>query len=545
LLVYGAWRTGVTVDEPGHLVSARLYWQGADRLRPGDMPPLLKIVAGWVPARFNLPLPQDLGKAGETRHEWETSLWMMERLKWEIIQPLYFYTRLPMTVFPLLSIALIWWWARQLFSPAAALASAALFAFEPTALAHGSILKNDHAATFAYLSFWFCAWRYWRKPSLASAALAGAGTALCLLAKLSLLFIFGLAPLVLAAGDLRARRFRWRTVAACLLACGIAYGLLATAVQFQMHRLTIQELAALDANRFIPRGFASLARVFTWVPVPDRMWAGTVTLVSSVAAEMPVYLLGTIWPHGNPFYFLVCLLVKAPVTLLILGAGGLGLLVTAAMRGRLDWADLLWILPGPLYVALASRVPLQLGVRLILPALPFGILLAGWLIEWLRARRWGLAALAVLLALFAFESARIYPNGIAFFNIAAGGPDAGFRYLADSNLDWGQGLGELARWARAHRAIPIRLSYFGTDMMFRYFRGNEVIPISPPWAESLVKGPAVIPEPGHYYAISATLLPGQFFTPKYRNFYGAFRSLQPVARPGYSIFVYRVGASTH
>ena len=114
LLVYLAWRTGVTVDEPAHLVSARLYWQGNDVLRPGDMPPLIKMVSGWVPLFFDLPLPPDLGKEGETRHEWEVSLAMMERLPWKGIQPLFFWTRLPMLVFPLLTIVVVWRWVREL-----------------------------------------------------------------------------------------------------------------------------------------------------------------------------------------------------------------------------------------------------------------------------------------------------------------------------------------------------------------------------------------------------------------------------------------------
>src|ERR1017187_200335 len=36
LLMFLAWRTGVTNDEPGHLVGANLYWGGSDRVPPGD-----------------------------------------------------------------------------------------------------------------------------------------------------------------------------------------------------------------------------------------------------------------------------------------------------------------------------------------------------------------------------------------------------------------------------------------------------------------------------------------------------------------------------
>ena len=187
-------------------------------------------------------------------------------------------------------------------------------------------------------------------------------------------------------------------------------------------------------------------------------------------------------------------------------------------------------------------MPLQLGVRLVLPALPFGLLLAGVAVEWLRTTHARRAILATLAALFLFEAVRIYPHGIAFFNLASGGPDRGSYYLLDSNLDWGQGLPDLEAWARKNKALPLRVSYFGNDMIYRYFRGYEVEILPPPWAEHLVKSDRLVPEPGHYYAISPTLLPGQFFNAKFRDYYAHFRNLQPVARPGHAIAVYRIDA---
>ena len=111
-LAHEAWRTGVTVDEPAHLVSSYLYWGGADNLQPGDMPPLIKIAGGWVPRLMGMPLPRDLGAPGETRHEWVVAQRMMERL--EGAQRVFFWSRLPLLVFPLATALLLWWWGRQL-----------------------------------------------------------------------------------------------------------------------------------------------------------------------------------------------------------------------------------------------------------------------------------------------------------------------------------------------------------------------------------------------------------------------------------------------
>ena len=114
-LAYEAWRTGVTVDEPAHLISSYLYWHGKDDLPPGDLPPLIKMVGGWVPRLIGLPLPADLGGPGETRHEWNVALWMMERLP--DAQRVFFWSRLPLLIFPLGTVLLVWRWGRQLFGP--------------------------------------------------------------------------------------------------------------------------------------------------------------------------------------------------------------------------------------------------------------------------------------------------------------------------------------------------------------------------------------------------------------------------------------------
>jgi hypothetical protein len=43
----------------------------------------------------------------------------------------------------------------------------------------------------------------------------------------------------------------------------------------------------------------------------------------------------------------------------------------------------------------------------------------------------------------------------------AGGPNGGWRYLVDSNLDWGQDLGGLKQWMDENEVDHIWLSYFG------------------------------------------------------------------------------------
>lgn len=539
LQAYQAWRTGITIDEPSHLLSSYLYWRGADRLPPADMPPAIKIISGWVPNLFGLPVPGDLGHEGDSRHEWHASAAITNelpaaRLKWP-----FFASRLPLLAFPVLTGLLIWHWGRQLFRPTTACVLVLLYALEPTALAHGSLVKNDIAATLGYLFFWYWAWRFWREPGLRTAAWIGLATLAALMAKLSMFFLLIASPLIilLRYSTLRTARIRL-TAASLLMALAIPYAGSVVAYQFEVQRVRRSYLAVLSRQPGAARYLATVSHLFRAIPIPSNLWRGTVALVFSNASTAKVYMMGKIWPEGHPLYFAVALAVKIPVALQVTVISGFVLLVFRLARARIDVSDLFWILPGFLYIFLASLSALQLGIRLILPALPFGLFIAGMAIDsFLQGRR--TYVLAATLVLFMAESLSIYPHGISFFNLWTGGPRNGLRYLADSNLDWGQGLPDLARYVKANKIRHFRLAYFGADNAWNYFDTETMEPLAPPWEEKWIRGTELALEPG-IYAISATLLPGHYFGPKYRRYFSAFWNLRPEGIVAYSIYVYRV-----
>ncbi|GAH54651.1 unnamed protein product, partial [marine sediment metagenome] len=50
---------------------------------------------------------------------------------------------------------------------------------------------------------------------------------------------------------------------------------------------------------------------------------------------------------------------------------------------------------------------------------------------------------------------------ISYFNEFIGGPRNGYKYLSDSNIDWGEGLKELGKWYKGQKLKGIYLCYFG------------------------------------------------------------------------------------
>jgi hypothetical protein len=140
-----------------------------------------------------------------------------------------------------------------------------------------------------------------------------------------------------------------------------------------------------------------------------------------------------------------------------------------------------------------------------------------------------------LIGWYVGASCYIHPHYLAYFNELAGGPDNGYKYLVDSNLDWGQDLKGLKSYMQKHGIARINLSYFGTDSPARYG-------ISYDWLPSYGL-PNPDPEkhkfvPKGWVAISATSLQGVYLGDS--DIYAWFRERKPVAKIGYSIFIYKM-----
>lgn len=537
LLVVLARQTGVTVDEPAHILSSILYWEGNDRLEPRDLPPLIKIAGGWLAAEAGFPIVEERHPVWKTNHEWNVALDMMNRMRADQVQRAMFLARLPMLVFPIATALLLWWWGRQLFRPGVGLLLMLLFMLEPTALGHAPLYKNDHASTFGLLFFAYRAWRFLERPSLWQAAGIGVGVLLAVMAKLSMLITLALAPVAVVA---RGRRLGSGRLALCLLLLYlIPYLGLIAAYQFDAKRLTTQDIRHARYVQHLRQPFLLPAQVSLFVPIPNGLWKGYSSLAASHRQDNGVYLLGRRYSQGHRAYFLIAMLVKVPEVILLLLVSGLVLLAKRAKQRQLQLEDLCWIAPGALYFFLASLASLQLGFRLVLPCLPFALMLCGHTLQLLNQGRRRLI-LATLFAILIVQVAGAFPHFISFFNWISGGPRNALHYLSDSNVDWGQDLRRLKQWAADNRIHRLCVAYFGLEDVYAYFSDKQVLPMDPPWqGRNPMKRRYQPPEPG-IYALSANMLTGQFFSPEYRDYYRVFRDMEPVAYAGYSIYIFRV-----
>ena len=236
--------------------------------------------------------------------------------------------------------------------------------------------------------------------------------------------------------------------------------------------------------------------------------------------------------EGWWYYFPLAFLIKTPLgSLLLIGAA---LLVFRASRTE-EWRAALFLL-GPVVVIFAAMTQskVNIGVRHILPVYPLLFVFASRLATLHFRRGWlGLLLLGVPLVMTALSSLKVAPHQLAYFNEIVGGPEEGYRYLSDSNLDWGQDLKGLKRYMEREGLAMIYLSYSGSVPPTCY--GIHYQPAPAPWewqhsADVLPHGRREV------LAISVTNLQGVSFAEQ--DLYRWLYSRTPVAKIGYSIFVY-------
>ncbi len=302
------------------------------------------------------------------------------------------------------------------------------------------------------------------------------------------------------------------------------------------------------------------------------------------------YFLGEVSNGGSPSYFPTVYFLKEtlPALLIIL----MGLLIgiqgmLERLKDRLsgamnyfftkylvtsfpEFSMLVFVI---IYWTYSIRSPLNIGVRHLLPTFPFIYILAasaweklfnryeteirsGSFAETVKSYLNSIATSVIRFMLFALlawsllETALAAPFFLSYFNQLGGGVSGGYRFVTDSNYDWGQDLLRLQDFVFKHPEIKkIAVDYFGGGSPNYYLSPKEV-----DWSSS--KGnPA---DKGVYWlAVSVNTLqsatqplaPGQTRNPT--DEYQWLTRMKPPApglgslpppdyRAGTSIFVYRL-----
>lgn len=545
---------GITADEAIHLTAGYEYWrQGDYRMQPenGNLPQrVVALPLLWLQPDSPPVSDPDMVKA---------DVWGMSHRFFfhQGNQPglMIFLGRIMIALVGVATGVLVYAWAKALWGPIGGLIATAFFTTSPNLLAHAGLVTSDMMASFGFLGATLAGWRLLHRVTPGRTVVFGLALGGLALAKFSApLFVFVFAgmvairlcrraPVIVAWGASRARWRGWHrfmvlgtgTAIAVLIAYAVlwsAYGFRYSAAkgdQPAVFLLKWEYLLGQDPYTLqlpVPEGIEPFSPVdvrpnfvrsaVQWSrdhhALPEAYLWGF-AYVYTYSQWRPAFFLGEYRTTGWRAYFPVSVLLKTPLATLALG------LFAAVLLGRLHryvpQAFRWWYRLSPLlifvviYGLFAVYGHLNIGIRHLLPA-ECALCIVGGVLA-CACSRWPRTAPAAFAVLFltawtAGWSAR--PSYLAFFNLLAGGPNKGYAYLADSSLDWGQGLPRLSAWLAKHRGNErVYLTYFGSDSP--YYENLRVTRIGDGFFD---REPIFLSSQIHpgIYAVSATLLQGVY-----------------------------------
>ena len=458
----------------------------------------------------------------------------------------------------LVAIALTAAWSRQSHGPRAMALAAWLFALSPNLIAHGTLATMELPLVAATTAMFWLFWRFldsrrwpWFWASAAAAGLAFSCKFTAIVFPPILSVVWWLARW--QSGERRPMRLTWH-VSSRMLAFVMLMLLTNLALTgFARIPLSTSQGQHPSLEKWLgAKAAREVARLYE-TPLPQD-WVGFATQMHHQASGGASYLWGERRMQGWWYYYFVALAVKVPLGFWLLVVrgwhsarircttsasdaysfppceggvrGGPGTTCTefsdpfASTTSHIDLLPLVFLLFLTITAVGSSR---NYGMRYLLPLAPLAIVWVSALAE-SRRTAWPRIAAALGLAGFVAAVAASHPYELTYFNVLAGGPRGGRHILADSNLDWGQGLETLVRLQRERPEFrDLTLYYFGDTDPAHYGVAGRCYVINAVDDQSRLPGLDRVETP--YLAVSASLQLGPWGPP---GFFRDLDRLKPV-----------------
>jgi 4-amino-4-deoxy-L-arabinose transferase-like glycosyltransferase len=376
--------------------------------------------------------------------------------------------RLMTILFSMIVALVVFHWSRKLYGFVPGLVSLGLYIFDPNIIAHSQLVTTDIYITGMILlcSYWlwkFAETRSW-KDGLIFSVLLG----LAQLTKYTAVSLYVLFGIAFVAHDWQEPRETVKTGASIRIGkeawsytrYAVAVGVVSI-VSINIGFLFNRTFTPLKDYQFKSELFQSIqSKIDIVVPTPYPFLEGVDWITYKERTNIGygrIYLLGeTRFGQGFPGYYFVASALKVPIATQIVLLASLGVCFLSKNRRRTFWRNewfLLWpVLFYTVYFNFLYHA--QIGIRYYLVVFPLLYVFAGGLFkEWqnfTRAQR----GLSFALAFYLIASVLSYfPNYLAYFNEIVWDRKMAYKYLADSNLDWGQDYYALKAYRAEHRDV--------------------------------------------------------------------------------------------
>jgi hypothetical protein len=610
-----AWTDSATYDERAHIPASYSSVRYGDMRINYEHPPLLKDLVGLslLFLRPAFPIDDPLWTEG-VNEQWNIGTRFLYEMGNDADQ-LIFFARLPIILLGLLAAFFLYRLTKEAAGTIAGIFAVLLFAFDPNIIAHAHLVTTDLGIATAILIATIFFVRFLKNPSTRNLIIAGIILGLAQSVKFSavlVLPIFGIMSVCYGLGT--AVRSSWKESVklayaytkkyiAILLICFMTVYVVYLPNVWNMPGEQMNALALQKFNDDRPaKVFArNVIADMEQIPVlkPFTHYTLGVMVVFTRVAGGNVFFFNNPFFHdttrdlvstkASPYYFPAVFLMKETIPLLSLlffsilyslfriaklplwreHASHAGKMILESFHTKVtEWTIGLFI---ALYVVLSITGNLNIGLRHLFPIILFlyffiAKTLAGFIKRHIQSEehlapehqlnRRIFSVIGTLVSLWIIIIPfKAYPNFLSYFNETIG-EENGYRYVTDSNYDWGQDMKRVKEFVDTYNnycitdgdiygycrkmlgttptpsLMPIdtiRVDYFGGAEP-SYYLGDTF----KPWYGGLP------PEAG-WYALSTFFIQEDSYkniesgTPSYRDWLWKF---QPVARAGESILIY-------
>jgi hypothetical protein len=374
-----------------------------------------------------------------------------------------------MTILFSLAVAyIVFHWARKLYGLLPAFVSLGLYIFDPNIIAHSQLVTTDIYMTGMVLvcSYWlwkFANSRAWQDGLIFSVLLGFAQ--LAKYTAISLYPVFAITFLIHDYSRLREeinkerrkgiqtelwRYFKYAVamivIGAAIINIGFLFNRTFTPLRDYQFRSELFRAIQTRIDFPVPTPYPYLEGL-DWITAKERTNLGFIY----------VYLLGhTRFGQGFHGYYIVASLLKVPIATQIIIWISLVAYFVNKQRRQFFWKNEWFLLSLVFFYTIYFNFfyKAQIGIRYYLIVFPLLYVFTGGLfIDWNHFKKFQKTILCILAVGTVCSVLSQYPNYLAYFNELIGNHKQAYKYLADSNLDWGQDNFALQQYKLAHHKV--------------------------------------------------------------------------------------------
>lgn len=552
--------TSLTFDDPAIMTIGYYFWQYKDTSLHIFHPTLSFLLGGFPMLFFDVKMPYSY-KECEDKGIYRCADDLMFRAGNDA-EALGFYSRIPFIIASLFLGLLIFLFARELYGTKAGVLALALYSFSPTILAYNTIIFTDLMVALFIFSTMYFLWKLILQGYTATRLTAtGVSLGLALASKFTAAMLIPLIVFILLVKIFKSKNKKNQLKIFSIyfiLILLLGFVVLHATYFFDINTIAnsvpernIKDIESYLNERFAEESFGKkIANFLVYdLKIPMPVYAAGFfgqNLIQSQKLRKS-YLNGEIYSGGKWYYFFEVLLIKTPIPLLLFFIASLFFSIKSFNKELIN--NLFMIIPIIVFFSIFISVNFNLGLRHMLTITPFMFVFSSKIvnikfknnIHHLTSK----IVIVLLLVWYIISALIVMPDYTAYFNEFVG-INNGHKYLLSSNLDQGQDLKRLAEYIKSNNIGMVKLSYHGTFDPSYYNISYELLPM-----ESYIAwGPGyTLYDPPESYkencskkygilAISVSNL--HSFNLKNESCFNWLNSYKPIARIGYTIYVYNV-----